>query len=239
MALFPTAPSSPIAAGISMAPQWREVEKAPVPSSRFNIRLFMDAVEVRRKNFIESTAFPHATATGLMYDSGDYETTMDKALAIIDYPALRKRQAELRQQGRYLGIGVSTYVEVCGMGSMRSPLLLPCRSGRNSSSGRIPCGRSQAIACPMRKVSVCRLCCSSNRRRAKGPPPRPRFRTPFSTPTGAFIRMTPSIRWICGVRIFQSSTARRSNRNMPPCAEKSARARKPPHGKSSRRLRLG
>jgi carbon-monoxide dehydrogenase large subunit len=79
-------------------------------------RIGMDPVEVRRKNFIESTAFPHATATGLMYDSGDYETPMDKALAIIDYPALRKRQAELRQKGRYLGIGVSTYVEVCGMG---------------------------------------------------------------------------------------------------------------------------
>jgi aerobic carbon-monoxide dehydrogenase large subunit len=79
-------------------------------------RLKLDPVEVRRKNFIASSAFPHTTATGLTYDSGDYETTMDKALAIIDYAGLRKRQEELRKQGRYLGIGISTYVEVCGMG---------------------------------------------------------------------------------------------------------------------------
>jgi carbon-monoxide dehydrogenase large subunit len=79
-------------------------------------RLKLDPVEVRRKNFIASDAFPHTTATGLTYDSGDYETTMDKALAIIDYAGLRKQQEELRKQGRYLGIGISTYVEVCGMG---------------------------------------------------------------------------------------------------------------------------
>jgi carbon-monoxide dehydrogenase large subunit len=79
-------------------------------------RLGLDPVEVRRKNFIPSNAFPHTTATGLTYDSGDYETTMDKALGIIDYDGLRKEQAELRKQGRYLGIGLSTYVEVCGMG---------------------------------------------------------------------------------------------------------------------------
>jgi carbon-monoxide dehydrogenase large subunit len=79
-------------------------------------RLGLDPVDVRRKNFIPNTAFPHTTATGLTYDSGDYETTMDKALAIVDYAGLRKRQAELRKEGRYLGIGLSTYVEVCGMG---------------------------------------------------------------------------------------------------------------------------
>src|SRR6202790_3778809 len=79
-------------------------------------RLKLDPVEVRRKNFIASSAFPHTTATGLTYDSGDYETTMDKALAIVDYAGLRKQQETLRAQGRYLGIGISTYVEVCGMG---------------------------------------------------------------------------------------------------------------------------
>ncbi|MDB5028084.1 MAG: xanthine dehydrogenase, molybdenum binding subunit apoprotein, partial [Candidatus Eremiobacteraeota bacterium] len=79
-------------------------------------RLGLDPAEVRRKNFIANTAFPHTTATGLTYDSGDYETTMDKALKLADYEGLRKRQSELRKQGRYLGIGLSTYVEVCGMG---------------------------------------------------------------------------------------------------------------------------
>lgn len=79
-------------------------------------RLGIDPVDVRRKNFIPASAFPHTTAMGLTYDSGDYETTMDKALGLIDYVGLRKRQAELRKAGRYMGIGLSTYVEVCGMG---------------------------------------------------------------------------------------------------------------------------
>jgi carbon-monoxide dehydrogenase large subunit len=79
-------------------------------------RLKLDPADVRRKNFIANSSFPHTTATGLTYDSGDYETTMDKALALADYAGLRKQQEELRKQGRYLGIGLSTYVEVCGMG---------------------------------------------------------------------------------------------------------------------------
>jgi carbon-monoxide dehydrogenase large subunit len=51
-----------------------------------------------------------------VYDSGEYEKSLDRAMANIDYPALRKRQEELRAQGRYTGIGFSTYVEICGLG---------------------------------------------------------------------------------------------------------------------------
>jgi aerobic carbon-monoxide dehydrogenase large subunit len=79
------------------------------------LKLGLDPVDVRRRNFIAASAFPHTTATGLTYDSGDYETTMDKALALADYAGLRKRQQELRREGRFLGIGLSTYVEVCGI----------------------------------------------------------------------------------------------------------------------------
>jgi carbon-monoxide dehydrogenase large subunit len=53
---------------------------------------------------------------GCVYDSGDYHLTLDKALEMIDYQALRQEQEELRKQGRYIGIGVSTYVELCGFG---------------------------------------------------------------------------------------------------------------------------
>jgi len=75
-----------------------------------------DPVEVRRKNFPESKDFPYATATGLIYDSGDYEKSLDLALKKADYKKLRQEQAKLRKEGRYLGIGISTYVEICGMG---------------------------------------------------------------------------------------------------------------------------
>jgi aerobic carbon-monoxide dehydrogenase large subunit len=78
--------------------------------------LKMDPAEVRRRNFIQENEFPFTTATGLTYDTGRYEQTMDKALALSDYKGLRAQQEELRKSGRYLGIGLSTYVEVCGMG---------------------------------------------------------------------------------------------------------------------------
>jgi carbon-monoxide dehydrogenase large subunit len=75
----------------------------------------VDPAEVRRKNFIPADAFPYAVATGVTYDSGNYAPNLDQALATIGYADLRQRQAELRQQGRYLGIGLTTYVEICGM----------------------------------------------------------------------------------------------------------------------------
>ena len=78
--------------------------------------LDLDPLDVRRKNFIAKDAFPHETGTALAYDSGDYTAALDRALKMADYDALRRRQAELRQRGRYLGIGFSTYVEICGMG---------------------------------------------------------------------------------------------------------------------------
>lgn len=78
--------------------------------------LHLDPAEVRRKNFISKDAFPYPTPTGLMYDSGNYEAALDKALTLADYAALRKEQGELRKQGRYIGIGLSSYIEICGIG---------------------------------------------------------------------------------------------------------------------------
>jgi aerobic carbon-monoxide dehydrogenase large subunit len=78
--------------------------------------LGMDPVEVRRRNFIPADAFPHPNNFGLVYDSGAYEKTLDRALENAGYEELRRRQRELREQGRYLGIGLSTYVEICGLG---------------------------------------------------------------------------------------------------------------------------
>lgn len=76
----------------------------------------LDPVEVRRKNFIPKEAFPYTTPTGTVYDSGNYEAALDKALEIVNYSQLRKEQVELRRQGRYLGIGLSSYVEISGIG---------------------------------------------------------------------------------------------------------------------------
>ncbi|HSM55865.1 MAG TPA: xanthine dehydrogenase family protein molybdopterin-binding subunit [Candidatus Sulfomarinibacteraceae bacterium] len=81
--------------------------------------LDMDPAEVRRKNFIQPDDFPYEPANnllnGLAYDSGDYETAMNKALQMLDYEQFRREQEEARQDGRYLGVGLSTYVEMCGV----------------------------------------------------------------------------------------------------------------------------
>jgi carbon-monoxide dehydrogenase large subunit len=78
--------------------------------------LGMDPVEVRRKNFPAPDEFPFKTATGLFYDSGDYDGALRKALEITGYAKLREEQQKARAQGRIMGIGVSTYVEICALG---------------------------------------------------------------------------------------------------------------------------
>lgn len=76
----------------------------------------MDPVEVRRKNLIPPDKFPYTVATGLTYDSGNYERALNKALEMVAYKQFRDEQAQARKQGRYLGIGVTTYTEICGLG---------------------------------------------------------------------------------------------------------------------------
>jgi len=75
-----------------------------------------DPAEVRRKNFPKPKDFPYATPTGLIYDSANYEKSLDLALKMSGYKKLRQEQAAARKKGRLLGIGVSTYVEVCAVG---------------------------------------------------------------------------------------------------------------------------
>ncbi|MBN6189029.1 molybdopterin-dependent oxidoreductase [Aneurinibacillus sp. BA2021] len=82
----------------------------------FARKIGMDPVEIRRKNLVPKEKFPYNTAMAVTYDSGNYELTLNKALEMADYEALRKQQEELRKQNRYLGIGISTYVELCGLG---------------------------------------------------------------------------------------------------------------------------
>ena len=80
--------------------------------------LGMDPVEVRRKNFIPADEFPYEPAgnilRGLKYDTGDYEKALARALEIVDYDGFRTEQEGARKEGRHLGIGLSTYVEICG-----------------------------------------------------------------------------------------------------------------------------
>lgn len=78
--------------------------------------LNLDPADVRRRNFIAADEFPAATVTELLYDSGDYETALDRLLEVADYAGLRREQKERRERGELMGIGLSTYVEICGIG---------------------------------------------------------------------------------------------------------------------------
>lgn len=94
----------------------------------------LDPVEVRRRNFIRPDQFPYRTATGVVYDSGDYGRALDKLLARAGYDALRREQEELRARGELMGIGLSTFIEPSG--------------GANWESGQVriePSG--QVVAC--------------------------------------------------------------------------------------------
>lgn len=75
-----------------------------------------DPVAVRRQNFIPPFEDGHEVATGLVYDSGNYEQALDKALGILNYEDFRAEQTRARADGRYLGVGVVSYIEMCGLG---------------------------------------------------------------------------------------------------------------------------
>ena len=81
-------------------------------------RLGMDPADIRRRNLIPAHKFPYRTATGLTYDSGEYEKALDLALEAGDYAGLRAEQARRRAEGggKLLGIGLACYVEICGFG---------------------------------------------------------------------------------------------------------------------------
>ena len=76
--------------------------------------LGLDPVEVRRRNYIQPDQYPYQSPSHLVYDSGNYPEAMKRALAAIDYEGFRREQTEARAQGRLLGMGISSYVELCG-----------------------------------------------------------------------------------------------------------------------------
>ncbi|WP_029421173.1 xanthine dehydrogenase family protein molybdopterin-binding subunit [Alicyclobacillus macrosporangiidus] len=73
--------------------------------------LKMDPADVRRVNFIGPDEFPYETPTGNVYDPGSYRESLERALALVDYERFRRQQAEWRKQGRYVGIGLCSFVE--------------------------------------------------------------------------------------------------------------------------------
>jgi carbon-monoxide dehydrogenase large subunit len=107
-------------------------------------RLHMDPVEIRRRNFIPPEAFPYNTPTGIIYDTGEYAKALDKVLANAGYADLRAEQRRLRAEGRYVGIGVAAYTEICGFGPFDSATVRVEPSGMVTvTTGISPHGQGQ------------------------------------------------------------------------------------------------
>ena len=89
----------------------------------------IDPVELRRKNFIAPDAFPYQTPVALQYDSGNYHQSLDAALQLADYDGFAARRAESAKNGKLRGVGISTYVEACGIAPSAVVGTLGARAG--------------------------------------------------------------------------------------------------------------
>jgi carbon-monoxide dehydrogenase large subunit len=93
-----------------------------------------DPAELRRKNFLRPEDFPYASPVGLTYDVGNYHATLDLGLEHADYAGFEQRRAEARKRGKLRGIGLSTYVEACGIAPSAVAGALGARAGLYESA---------------------------------------------------------------------------------------------------------
>jgi carbon-monoxide dehydrogenase large subunit len=107
------------------------------PEAAYNVERVMDAVaaklgldrvEVRRRNLIPAGSFPYHAPTGAIYDSGNYQACLEKALAKFDYAGAIAARDRARAAGKLAGIGVATFTEICGLGPSTGTAA-PARAG--------------------------------------------------------------------------------------------------------------
>jgi carbon-monoxide dehydrogenase large subunit len=110
----------------------------------------VDGAEIRRRNYIPPDKFPYESSAGLTYDSGNYEPTLDRALELVGYDDLRAEQQRRRDAGdtKHLGIGIATYVEMCGLAPSRVLASLKYAAGGwEAATVRVlPTGKVQVVS---------------------------------------------------------------------------------------------
>lgn len=89
----------------------------------------IDPAELRSINFIPNEGFPRTVVTGMMYDSGEYENNLRKALERFDYAGWRQKQADALAEGRYIGIGIACYIEACGIAPSKQAGMMGAAAG--------------------------------------------------------------------------------------------------------------
>ncbi len=112
-------------------------------------RIGVDAAEIRRRNFISPERFPYNSAAGLLFDSGEYARALERALELAGVEGVRHEQAARRAAGstRHLGVGLSSYVEMCGLAPSRVLASLRYAAGGwESATVRVlPTGKVQVV----------------------------------------------------------------------------------------------
>ena len=91
--------------------------------------LGLDPFEVRRKNFLTTDMFPYTTPVGLVYDTGNYHATLDKAMEMADVSGFAARRADSAKRGKLRGMGLSTWIEACGIAPSHLVGILGARVG--------------------------------------------------------------------------------------------------------------
>src|SRR5579863_429766 len=104
----------------------------------------MDPAALRLKNFIQPEQFPYKSALGWEYDSGDYPAALALAMKMIDYDGLRREQAEKRQRGELMGIGISSFTEVVGAGPSKDYDILGIKMFDSAEIRIHPTGKAMA-----------------------------------------------------------------------------------------------
>ena len=193
--------------------------------------LGIDPAEIRRRNFLPPDAFPYDNPSGLLtavngsklfIDSGNYEPAMDKALAMAGYADMATRKAEAKARGKLLGVGLSTYIEVCGVapasGSAPSARAGAPRCGRAPTSGSTSPARPSSRWAPSRRA------------RATRPPTRRSSATSWAsrwTTSSSSIRTPRARRSATGRTAAAPRTSARAPRSRPPARSARRRAATP------------
>ena len=112
------------------------------------LEMKVDPIELRMRSFINRDQFPYETTTGWTYDSGDYHKTMQVAMEMADYEGLRREQAEKRERGELMGIGVSFFTEGVGAGPRKHMDILGLAMNDGADLRVHPSGK--AVVSPLR-----------------------------------------------------------------------------------------
>jgi carbon-monoxide dehydrogenase large subunit len=171
------------------------------------LEMKVDPIELRMRSFIKPEQFPYETTTGWTYDSGNYAETMKVAMDIAGYEELRREQAERRERGELMGIGVAFFTEAVGAGPRKHMDILGARHERRRRSQGAPVRQAWSASARRRRARGTRRRSPRSSRRSWHPPEDVEVRhgdtdkSPYGLGTyGSRLRRSAAVAVVRGVR---------------------------------------